>query len=92
MANAFLQAVTDEQKAKAAEHVKVCSGEAKVTPAELAAAKTNVDTKDPKLQVCNASIVRGRWHLEAIDKCENLNFVPFILEIRQMLLREGRFP
>lgn len=48
------QALTDEQKAKVGEYVKTCSGEANVSPADLAAAKTNpsLDTKDPKLQVC----------------------------------------
>lgn len=50
----MFQAVTDEQKVKAGEYVKTCSTEAGVPPADLAAAKNNanLDTKDPKLQVC----------------------------------------
>lgn len=49
------QAITEEQKVKVAEYVKICSNESGVTPEELATAKAKpeaIDTKNVKHQVC----------------------------------------
>lgn len=72
------QAITDEQKVKVAEYVKTCSGEASVTQADLAAAKTNpnLDTKDPKLQVCEHTHVEQ----ENIEHARARAHAPYAIE------------